>query len=50
MGDRTGLTAEFPFASTTSMMQILTEEENPVIGSGVGIFLQIPLWGSAASG
>ncbi len=49
MGDSTGLTAEFSFASRTSMMQIITDEENPVIGSGVGMFLQIPLWGSAES-
>ena len=46
-GNRTGLTAEFPIGSTTSMMQVITGEKNPVIGSGVGILLQLPLWGSA---
>lgn len=47
MGDEIGLTAEFPFGDATSMMQVKTDEDNPTIGSGVGMFLQLPMWGTA---
>jgi hypothetical protein len=46
MGDDNGLTAEFPFGDETSMMRVLTDEPNPSIGSGVGMFLHLPLWGT----
>jgi hypothetical protein len=44
MGDRNGLTAEFSFGSGTSMLRVITDEKNPTIGSGVGLFLHIPIW------
>jgi len=46
MGDDAGLTAEFPFGEGTSMMRVITDEQHPVIGSGVGLFLHIPMWGT----
>jgi hypothetical protein len=46
MGDENGLSAEFPFGDETSLLKVLTEESNPWIGSGVGIFLQLPIWTS----
>jgi len=45
-GDDTGLTAEFQFGEGTSMMKVVTDEPNPSIGSGVGLFLHLPMWGS----
>jgi len=46
MGDDTGLTAEFPFGEDTSMLRVITTEPHPVIGSGVGLFLHVPMWGT----
>jgi hypothetical protein len=46
MGDENGLTAEFQFGDQTSMMRVVTEEPNPSIGSGVGMFLHLPMWGT----
>lgn len=46
MGDENGLTAEFQFGDNTSMMRVITEEPNPSIGSGVGMFLHLPMWGT----
>lgn len=48
MGDENGLTAEFPFGDATSMLRIITDEPHPAIGSGVGLFLHIPLWGTVS--
>jgi hypothetical protein len=46
-GDKSGLSAEFPFGNnTTSLMRVITTENNPTIGSGVGIFLELPLRGT----
>lgn len=47
MGDEAGLTAEFSFGHATSMMKIITDEIHPMLGSGVGLFLHIPMWGAA---
>ena len=47
--DSTGLAAEFQFGQETSMMRLISTENHPVIGSGVGMFLQIPVWGSEES-
>jgi hypothetical protein len=44
MGDENGLSAEFSFGDETSLLKVLTEESNPWIGSGVGLFLQLPVW------
>jgi hypothetical protein len=49
MGDTTGLTAEFQFGQDTSMMRIIGTENHPSIGSGVGMFFQIPILGSRES-
>jgi hypothetical protein len=47
MGDENGLSAEFAFGETeTSLLKVTAEEDNPWIGSGVGIFLQLPNWAS----
>jgi hypothetical protein len=46
MGDDKGLTAEFQFGEQTSMMRVITDEPNPSIGSGVGLFLHLPMWGT----
>jgi hypothetical protein len=46
MGDENGLTAEFQFGDETSMMRVVTDEPNPSIGSGVGMFLHLPMWGT----
>ena len=46
MGDENGLTAEFQFGDETSMMRVVTDEANPSIGSGVGMFLHLPMWGT----
>lgn len=48
MGDENGLTAEFPFGEATIMLRIISDEPHPVVGSGVGLFLHIPLWGTAS--
>ncbi|MFP6748619.1 MAG: hypothetical protein VCD66_13600, partial [Alphaproteobacteria bacterium] len=45
-GGENGLTAEFQFGEGTSMMQVITNDPNPTIGSGVGIFLHLPMWGT----
>jgi hypothetical protein len=45
-GDDNGLTAEFQFGDGTSMMKVVTDEPNPSIGSGVGLFLHLPMWGT----
>jgi hypothetical protein len=42
-GDENGLSAEFAFGGETSLLRVITEENNPWIGSGVGIFLQLPI-------
>jgi hypothetical protein len=47
--DSTGLTAEFQFGQETSMMRLISTENHPVIGSGVGMFLQIPISDSEES-
>lgn len=44
MGDDNGLTAEYPFGNSTAMLQIKADEEHPILGSGVGMFLHLPLW------
>ena len=49
MGDTTGLTVEFQFGQDTSMMRIISTENHPSIGSGVGMFFQIPIFGSQES-
>jgi hypothetical protein len=46
MGDEKGLTAEFPFGDDTSMLRIVTDDPHPVLGSGVGLYLHLPMWGS----
>lgn len=46
MGDENGLTAEFPFGGTTSMLRIVTDEHHSDLGSGVGLFLHVPMWGT----
>jgi hypothetical protein len=42
--DRTGLTAEFPFSSRTSLLQVMTNEGNPRLGNGCLMLLTLP-WG-----
>lgn len=42
-GDNTSLTAEFPFNNETSMMRVITTEPHPVLGSGIGMFLHLPI-------
>lgn len=46
MVDEDGLTAEFQFGNATSMMRILASEPHPIIGSGVALSLNIPMWGT----
>lgn len=41
-GDPTGLTLEFPFGEETSMLQMLTDQGNPQLGSGLLQLLHIP--------
>ena len=43
LSDKTGISAEFPFGASTTLMRVITSENNPVIGSGVGIFLTLPI-------
>lgn len=42
-GDKSSLTAEFPFNNETSMMRVITTEPHPVLGSGIGMFLHLPI-------
>lgn len=41
-GDTAGLTAEFPYGSRTSLLQVRTRDQNPRMGSGVLVQLTIP--------
>ena len=43
MGDSRGLTAEFTFGDDTSMMQVITNERNPLVGNGVKVILHLPI-------
>jgi hypothetical protein len=42
-GDETGLSAEFPFQSRTSLLTISTEETNPQLGNGALLILKLPM-------
>ena len=39
----TGLTAEFPFGADTSMLMIKADERHQSLGSGIGMFLHLPI-------
>ncbi len=39
----TGLTSELPFGSETALVQMLTDIENPRLGSGLMVLLKLPL-------
>lgn len=47
-GDENGLTAELPFGQGTSMLRIVADDPHPELGSGVGLVLHAPLWGTAS--
>ena len=42
-GDATGLSAEFPFQSRTSLLTVTTEARNPRLGNGVLLLLHLPM-------
>lgn len=42
-GGATGLTAEFPFQSRTSLLTATTEASNPQLGNGVLLLLRLPM-------
>jgi hypothetical protein len=42
-GDATGLSAEFPFQSRTSLLRVSTRESNPQLGNGVLLLLSLPM-------
>lgn len=42
-GDETGLSAEFPLQSRTSLLTVTTQAENPQLGNGVLLILHLPM-------
>jgi hypothetical protein len=42
-GDSTGLSAEFPFQSRTSLLRVSTSESNPQVGNGALLILHLPM-------
>lgn len=46
-GDETGLAAELPFGEETSLLEVRTDEEHPILGAGLLVTLQLP-WHEAA--
>jgi hypothetical protein len=42
-GGETGLSAEFPLQSRTSLLTVTTEAENPQLGNGVLLILHLPM-------
>lgn len=42
-GDATGLSAEFPFQSRTSLLRVSSESANPQLGNGVLLVLHLPM-------
>jgi hypothetical protein len=42
-GDSTGLSAEFPFQSRTSLLTVTTETSNPQLGNGALLVLRLPM-------
>jgi hypothetical protein len=42
-GDATGLSAEFPFQSGTSLLTVTTEVTNPQLGNGALVVLRLPM-------
>ena len=49
-GDATGLTAELPFQSETSLLTVTTREQHPQLGNGVLVRLQLPVLFPEAEG
>lgn len=49
-GDESGLTAELPFQSETSLLTVSTREEHPQLGNGVLIRLRLPVLFSEEDG
>jgi hypothetical protein len=41
-GDRSGLTAEYPFGANTSLLRLVTDAENPRLGHGLLALLTVP--------
>lgn len=41
-GDESGLSAEFPFGSMTSLLRVMTDQANPRMGNGCLMILTIP--------
>jgi hypothetical protein len=41
-GDKTGLTAEFPYPGYTSLLRLMTTEKDPRAGNGLFVLLTIP--------
>jgi hypothetical protein len=49
-GDDTGMSAEFPLQSRTSLLTVTTEAENPQLGNGVLLVLHLPMGIGQADG
>jgi hypothetical protein len=45
-GGDTGVAIEVPFGATTALITLNAAEENPRIGAGLGVFLQLPIFTS----
>ncbi len=43
LGGGSGFSAEFPFQSRTSLLQVLTGEAHPQVGNGVTLLLRLPM-------
>ena len=43
LGDESGLSAEFPFQSHTSLLTVSTRERNPQLGNGILLALHLPM-------
>jgi len=42
----TGVSIEVPFGQTTALVTLNAREENPRVGAGLGVFLQLPIFAS----
>lgn len=49
-GSETGMSAEFPFQSRTSLLTVTTEERNPELCNGALLLLHLPMTFAAAEG
>lgn len=44
--DAHGLAIEVPFGTSSALIQLNAKDPNPRIGSGLGVFVQLPIWAS----